>query len=88
MSNPHSVMRSYRRDDEVKERKLADGTVRRVLGYARPYKVLVIGFLITLVIDALFAPNALGPPPVDPEEQRRLERETQVPLIRGMLGAG
>jgi len=24
----------------------------------------------------------------DPEEQRRLERETQVPLIRGMLGAG
>ena len=26
MSNPHAVMRSYRRDDEVKERKLADGT--------------------------------------------------------------
>jgi ATP-binding cassette subfamily B protein len=53
MSNPHAVMRSYRRDDDVKERKLADGTVRRVLGYAKPYKVLVIGFLITLVIDAL-----------------------------------
>jgi ATP-binding cassette subfamily B protein len=52
MTNPHMVLRSYRRDDEVKDRKLADGTVRRILGYATPYRILVIGFLITLVIDA------------------------------------
>ena len=29
------------------------GTLRRIVGYARPYKWLVIGFLITLVIDAV-----------------------------------
>ncbi len=53
MNNPYMVMRSFRRDDEVKNRKLARGTVRRILGYATPYRVLVIGFLITLVIDAV-----------------------------------
>ncbi len=52
MSNPHTVLRSYRRDESIKDRKLADGTVRRILGYARPYRVLVIGFLVTLVLDA------------------------------------
>ena len=52
MPQPYSVLRSYRSDQSVKDTKLADGTVRRILGYARPYKVLVIGFLITLVIDA------------------------------------
>ena len=36
MTNPHMVLRSYRRDDEVKDRKLAEGTVRRILGYATP----------------------------------------------------
>ena len=30
---------------------------------------------IAQMLDALFAPNALGPAPVDPEEQRRLEEE-------------
>jgi ATP-binding cassette, subfamily B, bacterial len=53
MTNPHQVLRSYRRSDEVKDRKLAPGTVRRILGYARPYRVIVGGFLVTLVIDAL-----------------------------------
>ncbi|MFN8148092.1 MAG: ABC transporter ATP-binding protein [Candidatus Nanopelagicales bacterium] len=53
MTNPHMVLRSYRRDDEVKDRKLAQGTVRRILGYATPYRLLVVGFLITLVIDAV-----------------------------------
>jgi len=53
MSNPHMIMRSYRRDDEVKGRKLAPGTTRRIIGYARPYKVAVTLFLVTLVIDAV-----------------------------------
>jgi ATP-binding cassette subfamily B protein len=53
MTNPHMIMRSYRRDDDVKGRKLAPGTARRILGYARPYKTAVILFLVTLVIDAL-----------------------------------
>ncbi len=53
MSNPHQVMRSYRRNDDVKDRKLASGTLRRILGYATPYRAIVIGFLITLVLDAM-----------------------------------
>ena len=53
MSSPHQVMRSYRRDGDVKDRKLAKGTVRRILGYASPYRAFVVGFLITLVFDAL-----------------------------------
>jgi ATP-binding cassette subfamily B protein len=51
--NPHQVMQSFRRDGSITERKLADGTVRRILGYATPYKALVAGFLVTLVLDAV-----------------------------------
>ncbi|MFN8169917.1 MAG: ABC transporter ATP-binding protein [Candidatus Nanopelagicales bacterium] len=46
------MLRSYRSDESVKDAKLADGTLRRIVGYARPYRWLVVGFLITLVIDA------------------------------------
>ncbi|MBI1376029.1 MAG: ATP-binding cassette domain-containing protein [Frankiales bacterium] len=53
MSNPHMLMRSFRRDDSVTDRKLAEGTVRRILDYARPYSWLVAGFLVTLVLDAV-----------------------------------
>jgi ATP-binding cassette subfamily B protein len=53
MPQPHAVLRSYRSDESVKDTKLADGTLRRIVGYARPYRVLVIGFLITLVVDAV-----------------------------------
>jgi len=53
MGNPHAVLRSYRTDGKVTDTKLADGTLRRILGYASPYRVLVIGFLITLVLDAV-----------------------------------
>ncbi|MFC6238446.1 ABC transporter ATP-binding protein [Longivirga aurantiaca] len=53
MSGQHMAWRSYRRDDSVLNKKLAPGTFRRIVSYARPYKVLVIGFLITLVIDAV-----------------------------------
>ena len=53
MGNPHAVLRSYRTDGKVTDTKLADGTLRRILGYASPYRVLVIGFLVTLVLDAV-----------------------------------
>ena len=53
LGNPHAVLRSYRTDGKVTETKLADGTVRRILGYASPYRILVLGFLVTLVLDAL-----------------------------------
>ena len=53
MGNPHAVLRSYRTDGKVADTKLAEGTLRRILTYASPYRVLVIGFLVTLVLDAL-----------------------------------
>ena len=53
MSGQHMAWRSYRRDDSVLDKKLAPGTFRRIIGYAGPYRALVIGFLITLVLDAV-----------------------------------
>jgi ATP-binding cassette subfamily B protein len=47
-----STMASYRRDPSVKDRPLAPGTRRRVLGYARPYRTLIAIFLSLVVFDA------------------------------------
>jgi ATP-binding cassette subfamily B protein len=47
-----SAMMSYRRDPSVKDRPLAPGTRRRVLGYARPYRRLIVIFLSLVVFDA------------------------------------
>lgn len=48
-----TTLRSYTRDPSVAKQKLAPGTVRRILGYAKPYKRIIIMFLITLVFDSL-----------------------------------
>jgi ATP-binding cassette subfamily B protein len=53
MPGPHMMMRSFSRDESVKDASLAPGTVPRILAYARPYRALVAGFLVTLVIDAV-----------------------------------
>ena len=39
------ALHSLSRDSSVKERRLAPGTTRRVMGYARPYKVQIAWFL-------------------------------------------
>ncbi len=48
------AIRSYSRDPEVAERRLAPGTWRRILSYARPYRRLIAGFLVLVVLDAVF----------------------------------
>ncbi len=53
MMRTHMAMRSFSRDDSVVEHKLAPGTVRRILGYARNYRRLIWGFLVLLVVDSL-----------------------------------
>ena len=53
MMRTHSAMRSFSRDESVTEHRLAPGTVRRILGYARGYRALIIGFLVLLVVDSL-----------------------------------
>jgi len=40
-------------DGKVKEQRLAQGTLRRVLSYARMYKSVIIGYLAILVVQAL-----------------------------------
>src|SRR3954464_12212694 len=50
--NGWQMMRSLTRDSSVAQRKLAPGTARRVVGYARPYKRQIIAFLVLVVIDA------------------------------------
>lgn len=47
------AMHSYSRDPKVAERRLAPGTWRRILGYARPYRRLIAGFLALVVLDAV-----------------------------------
>ncbi len=44
-----AAMRSYRRDPSVAERQLPKGTVRRVLGIARPFRRDLIWFLLLVV---------------------------------------
>jgi ATP-binding cassette, subfamily B, bacterial len=44
--------RSLTADQSVKDQKLKAGTVKRILAFAKPYKVALTLFLITVVIDA------------------------------------
>jgi ATP-binding cassette subfamily B protein len=48
-----SLMRSLRRDQNVTAHKLPKGIVKRIMGFARPYKVVLALFLVLIVIDAL-----------------------------------
>ena len=52
-SNPWAAMRSMTRDGEVAKRKLAPGTIPRIVEFARPYKSQIIVFLVLVVLDAV-----------------------------------
>ena len=47
------ALHSLSRDSSVKEQHLAPGTTRRVMGYARPYKVQIAWFLGVVVIESV-----------------------------------
>jgi ATP-binding cassette, subfamily B, bacterial len=51
MSTWHA-MRSFTQDSSVAKRKLAPGTVGRIVKFAKPYKAWITALLIVLVIDA------------------------------------
>ncbi len=55
MDNVWHAYRSLTRDSSVKQSKVSRALVRRILGYARPYRALVILFLITLVLASLLS---------------------------------
>src|SRR5665811_938707 len=46
------MMRSLTREPSVAQRKLAPGTAKRVIGYARPYKSQIVVFLILVILDS------------------------------------
>ncbi len=48
-----ATARSFTRDRSVAQRKLAPGTTRRIMSYARPYKRLIGVFLALVVFDAM-----------------------------------
>jgi ATP-binding cassette, subfamily B, bacterial len=50
MMHAWSAYQSLTRDRSIKKHKLPKGLVRRILRYARPYRMLVWAFLVTLVI--------------------------------------
>ncbi|MFZ0158904.1 MAG: ABC transporter ATP-binding protein [Kineosporiaceae bacterium] len=49
-----STLRSYSRDPKIASQRLAPGTRRRVLGYARPYRRAIAAFLVLTVLGAGF----------------------------------
>ncbi len=48
-----SVMRSMRRDDSVIQQQVTEGTAKRMFRFARPYRRILAGFLVLVVIDAV-----------------------------------
>src|SRR3974377_2471792 len=47
------LMRSMRQDKSVTQSKLPKGIFRRVMGFARPYRGMLVVFLVLIVFDAL-----------------------------------
>jgi ATP-binding cassette subfamily B protein len=45
--------RSMTADQSVKDQRLKPGTVKRIVGYATPYRAWLAAYLVTVVIDAL-----------------------------------
>ncbi|HXY44386.1 MAG TPA: ABC transporter ATP-binding protein [Acidimicrobiales bacterium] len=48
-----SVMRSFRRDESVKNTRLPKGIVKRIAGFAKPYRVQLGVFLLLIVVSAV-----------------------------------
>ena len=55
MDNSWNIYRSMTRDRKALGRKVSRALVARIMTYARPYKAIVIAFLITLVVTALLS---------------------------------
>jgi ATP-binding cassette, subfamily B, bacterial len=47
------MTRGFRMDPSVTKQKLKPGTIKRIIGYARPYRVQLAVFLLATTIDAL-----------------------------------
>jgi ATP-binding cassette, subfamily B, bacterial len=53
MMGGHGMVRSYRRDESVVSHKLAPGTFRRIVGFAKPYRRQIAVFLLLVIFDSI-----------------------------------
>jgi ATP-binding cassette subfamily B protein len=53
MHSQWMAMRSLTSDQSVKNQKLKPGTLKRIISFAKPYKIYLIVFLATVVIDSV-----------------------------------
>src|ERR1700680_343700 len=47
------LMRSMRRDESMKQHRLTPGIVRRIAGFARPYRGALAVFLVLIIVEAI-----------------------------------
>jgi ATP-binding cassette, subfamily B, bacterial len=50
-----NLMRSFRRDEAVKSQRLSAGILRRIARFARPYRRMLLIFLVLIIVDALLS---------------------------------
>src|ERR1700728_4141373 len=48
-----TMVRGFRMDPSITKQKLKPGTVKRIAGYAKPYRWLLTAFLLTTSVDAV-----------------------------------
>jgi ATP-binding cassette subfamily B protein len=53
MSEYRKTMRSFTKDQSVKNQKLKPGTFKRIIGFSKPYRVALTVFLFTVIMDAI-----------------------------------
>jgi ATP-binding cassette subfamily B protein len=88
------ALHSLSRDSSVKERRLAPGTTRRVMGYARPYKVQIGWFLGIVVIESVLvvaAPlllKSLVDDGIYPKDSAVVVRLSLLVAVIAIVGAG
>jgi ATP-binding cassette subfamily B protein len=49
----HSTLQGFSRDDALRGRRLNRATLRRVVTWVKPYRRILIGFLVAVVLDAV-----------------------------------
>ncbi|HYN67193.1 MAG TPA: ABC transporter ATP-binding protein [Ornithinibacter sp.] len=88
------ALHSLSRDSSVKERRLAPGTTRRVMGYARPYKVQIGWFLGLVVVESVLVVatplllKSLVDDGIYPQDSALVVRLSLLVALIAILGAG
>ena len=51
------LMHSMGDPDGLKDMRLKEGTARRVLSYTRPYRAMLVGFVLVIIIQVIWHPT-------------------------------